>query len=180
MHVYKVRPLLLEAQRYKCANPFCRRKLRNDAATEVDHIVPVAKGGGGELSNLQALCTPCNRAKRDKRAMGTGWKRSGCKGRRIGVASSHLNLVGGSTWLHPPDSRTLLAIDSIALRHLGRFRRHHVPRGLESIARSRGDLLAQWSLIGGPTPPRQLFNFVWQNAYGNGCRGQPLRSARVF
>ena len=66
MHVYKVRPLLLEAQRYKCANPFCRRKLRDDAATEVDHIVPVAKGGGGELSNLQALCTPCNRAKRDK------------------------------------------------------------------------------------------------------------------
>ena len=66
MNVYKVRPLLLEVQRYKCANPFCRRKLRDDAATEVDHIVPVAKGGGGELSNLQALCTPCNRAKRDK------------------------------------------------------------------------------------------------------------------
>ena len=39
MHVYKVRPLLLEAQRYKCANPFCLRKLRNDAqSTEVDHV----------------------------------------------------------------------------------------------------------------------------------------------
>lgn len=38
-------------------------------ATEVDHIVPTAAGGGHELSNLQAACTACNRQKNydDKR-----------------------------------------------------------------------------------------------------------------
>lgn len=30
---------------------------------EVDHIFPVARGGGDEPSNLQPLCVPCNRSK---------------------------------------------------------------------------------------------------------------------
>lgn len=33
---------------------------------EVDHIIPVAKGGNTEASNLQTLCWRCNRAKGDK------------------------------------------------------------------------------------------------------------------
>ena len=33
---------------------------------EVDHIVPVSKGGKTEASNLQTLCWRCNRAKSDK------------------------------------------------------------------------------------------------------------------
>lgn len=33
---------------------------------EVDHIVPVARGGRTELSNLRTLCDRCNRGKRDK------------------------------------------------------------------------------------------------------------------
>ena len=32
---------------------------------EVDHVVPVAKGGTDELDNLQTLCFECNRGKRD-------------------------------------------------------------------------------------------------------------------
>ncbi len=32
---------------------------------EVDHIVPVARGGGNEEENLRALCRDCNRGKRD-------------------------------------------------------------------------------------------------------------------
>jgi 5-methylcytosine-specific restriction endonuclease McrA len=32
---------------------------------ELDHIMPVSKGGSAEESNLQALCVKCNRAKRD-------------------------------------------------------------------------------------------------------------------
>lgn len=34
-------------------------------ADEIDHIVPVSKGGGNEASNLQVLCQECNRAKTD-------------------------------------------------------------------------------------------------------------------
>jgi ATP adenylyltransferase len=33
---------------------------------DVDHIVPRARGGGNESSNLQALCRRCNAEKRDK------------------------------------------------------------------------------------------------------------------
>lgn len=33
---------------------------------ECDHIVPVAKGGRHESSNLTTACRACNRAKRDK------------------------------------------------------------------------------------------------------------------
>jgi 5-methylcytosine-specific restriction endonuclease McrA len=36
------------------------------APLEVDHIIPVAHGGSGQMDNLQTLCKPCNRAKRDK------------------------------------------------------------------------------------------------------------------
>jgi len=32
---------------------------------EFDHIIPVAKGGANTYRNLQLLCEPCNRSKRD-------------------------------------------------------------------------------------------------------------------
>lgn len=46
--------------------PFCRMCLaegRRVQATEVDHIVPLAAGGGEERSNRQALCRPHHEAK---------------------------------------------------------------------------------------------------------------------
>lgn len=33
---------------------------------EVDHIVPVAEGGGDEITNLVTACFDCNRGKRDR------------------------------------------------------------------------------------------------------------------
>lgn len=35
-------------------------------ALEVDHITPRSKGGGDDISNLQALCYSCNAMKRDR------------------------------------------------------------------------------------------------------------------
>jgi hypothetical protein len=40
----------------------CRR-CRRSINLEMDHIVPVSKGGKTEESNLQILCRHCNRAK---------------------------------------------------------------------------------------------------------------------
>lgn len=38
-------------------------------ATEVDHIINVAQGGTHHPDNLQALCTPCHRAKTETEAL---------------------------------------------------------------------------------------------------------------
>lgn len=54
---------LLQRQRWKCvACGGCLRKMK----FEIDHIVPIARGGTNEESNLQALCVGCNRAKSSK------------------------------------------------------------------------------------------------------------------
>jgi len=42
------------------------RKCRRAIKLEMDHIVPVSKGGKTEESNLQTLCQRCNRAKSRK------------------------------------------------------------------------------------------------------------------
>ena len=63
------RDATLQIQRYDimarakgiCAACGCR-----DKALDVDHILPVNKGGTDEASNLQALCFTCNRQKRDR------------------------------------------------------------------------------------------------------------------
>lgn len=48
-------------QRDRCAA--CR--IRLGTKYEVDHIVPLSKGGHDGRSNLQLLCPPCNRSKKD-------------------------------------------------------------------------------------------------------------------
>lgn len=41
----------------------CRVCQDNPLSLEVDHIVPIIRGGSGDPSNLQLLCLPCNRSK---------------------------------------------------------------------------------------------------------------------
>lgn len=37
---------------------------------EIDHVIPLSKGGTNELDNLVTACRPCNQAKRDGKAKG--------------------------------------------------------------------------------------------------------------
>ena len=43
----------------------CGRK-PPEVSLEVDHVIPFSKGGGNDLSNLQALCFDCNRGKSNR------------------------------------------------------------------------------------------------------------------
>ncbi len=50
---------LLAIQRGRCVN--CRSDIRK--RYDVDHIMPLARGGSNDRSNLQLLCPPCNHSK---------------------------------------------------------------------------------------------------------------------
>ena len=56
-----IEQILLVMQRGKCAN--CRKKLER---FDLDHIVPIARGGRNVDSNAQLLCPTCNRRKHSK------------------------------------------------------------------------------------------------------------------
>ncbi len=58
----KLRVLIIERDGFKCR--YCGKTAR-ETKLEVDHIVPVAKGGKTRLDNLQTLCIDCNRGKSD-------------------------------------------------------------------------------------------------------------------
>lgn len=56
---YGTIPKIRERQKNRCA--ICTCSLKN--GDHLDHIVPLARGGKHEPSNLQLLCPPCNLAK---------------------------------------------------------------------------------------------------------------------
>ena len=57
---------VLKRDHYRCV--LCGASPSNDhnVELEIDHIIPVAKGGGNELENLQTLCWKCNQGKKDR------------------------------------------------------------------------------------------------------------------
>jgi 5-methylcytosine-specific restriction endonuclease McrA len=52
---------MLVAQKYLCANPNCRWTIDDNFV--LDHIIPLARGGGHTIDNIQFLCPPCNLSK---------------------------------------------------------------------------------------------------------------------
>lgn len=54
----ELRNRILERDHHKCLRCASAQNL------EVDHIIPISKGGTGQESNLQTLCRSCNRKKR--------------------------------------------------------------------------------------------------------------------
>ncbi len=53
------------ANGWKCA--YCHERLTPETA-EADHIVPVARGGNNDISNIAVSCSHCNRTKGAKTA----------------------------------------------------------------------------------------------------------------
>jgi 5-methylcytosine-specific restriction endonuclease McrA len=51
---------LLHKYNFKCVECGCKENLT------IDHIKPVSKGGGDEISNLQIMCKSCNSKKGNK------------------------------------------------------------------------------------------------------------------
>jgi hypothetical protein len=62
------RQVVFEAGGWQCAE--CGHQGDEDNPLEIDHIVPICKGGTNELSNLQVLCRKCNRTKGRKLPQG--------------------------------------------------------------------------------------------------------------
>lgn len=54
----KLRLRILQRDKRLCRS--CKRKGLTTVATQVDHIVPKARGGGDDETNLQSLCQPCH------------------------------------------------------------------------------------------------------------------------
>jgi 5-methylcytosine-specific restriction protein A len=49
----------------------CQKRGKFTPATEVDHIIPKAKGGSDDHDNLQSICTQCHNEKTIKENGGT-------------------------------------------------------------------------------------------------------------
>lgn len=62
----KDRWAVLKRDKYRCNK--CGASPSNDhkVELEIDHIIPVAKGGGNAIENLQTLCRNCNQGKKDR------------------------------------------------------------------------------------------------------------------
>ena len=54
-----IREFIFKRDNYKCL------KCGNVKNLQLDHIIPISKGGENKLMNLQTLCNSCNSKKRD-------------------------------------------------------------------------------------------------------------------
>lgn len=63
----KLRHEVFKRDNYRCRECGATNK---ETTLEIDHIVPVSKGGTNDLTNLQTLCKKCNRAKHTRTWVG--------------------------------------------------------------------------------------------------------------
>ena len=54
---------VLKHDDYRCVKCGARPP---DVQLEVDHIIPVSRGGTNDPKNLRTLCHPCNQGKKDR------------------------------------------------------------------------------------------------------------------
>lgn len=64
----KLRASVLQRDERLCQP--CLKAGKVAPGTEVDHVIPKARGGTDALENLQAICPPCHRAKTAREFMG--------------------------------------------------------------------------------------------------------------
>lgn len=62
----KLREFIKTRDNFTCCNCGNSTNIEPNLLLEIDHIIPVAKGGRTAEDNLQTLCWKCNRAKSDK------------------------------------------------------------------------------------------------------------------
>ena len=87
--------------------PNCRKC--GQSSTDVDHIIPLSKGGSSERINLQALCRSCHRAK--SLAVYSLPRRSDLMARARGFRSMYfgLNLTKAGRYRNP--GRSAVAVE---------------------------------------------------------------------
>lgn len=61
---YDIRYNVLKRDNFTCQK--CGATVQDGVKLEVDHIIPVSKGGKTNMSNLQTLCNRCNKGKSNK------------------------------------------------------------------------------------------------------------------
>ena len=60
----RVRHQILERDGFRCLD--CGASPVNGALLEIDHTIPISKGGSNDPSNLRTLCSDCNRGKSNR------------------------------------------------------------------------------------------------------------------
>ena len=62
----KDRWAVLKRDNYRCRKCGASPAKNHNTELEIDHIIPISKGGINDIDNLQTLCRDCNQGKKDK------------------------------------------------------------------------------------------------------------------